>query len=375
MNCYRKRVIALILAVLFSLVLTGCDFSDLEKAVDINDKNIGTESKDELEIHFLDIGQGDSTLIRCGGNSMLIDAGGNGKGTWIRNYLKKHDVETLDYLILTHPDADHIDGAASIISNMDIAHVIMTDVENDTRTYENMMNEISYKNITPMVPVAGDIFSLGSATVKILGPAKRYDNTNDSSIVTLITHGENRFLFTGDCEEAAENDLVDLYGTDIKDINVYKAGHHGSKTATSDVLISCINPEYCVISCGEENVYGHPHAEVLNKLRTAGVMVFRTDEQGSIVAVSDGKEIKWNCSPSQTWKAGENVSHSVTEPPAATVPPSKFTYILNTNTRKIHMPGCVSVADMKEKNKAYTNQSIDELEAEGYTKCRRCMGD
>ena len=372
MNSYVKRVISRILAVLLLLVLTGCGFPGVE----IYDKDIETELKDDLEIHFLDVGQGDCTLVKCGEKSMLIDAGGNGKGTWIRNYLKKHDVEMIDYFILTHPDADHIDGAASIISNMDIARVIMTDEKNDTKTYENLMNEISYKNITPMRPAVGDTFCLGSAMVKILGPSYKYDNSNDSSIVTLIKHGENSFLFTGDCEEAAENDLVDLYGNDIQNIDVYKAGHHGSKTATSDNLFRQMNPKYCVISCGEGNVYGHPHAEILNRLRTAGVMVFRTDEQGSIMAVSDGKEIRWSCSPSQTWKSGENVSHSVIDNPTTiTIIPSDFTFIINTNTRKIHMPGCSSVVDIKEKNKQYTNKSIDELEVEGYIKCRRCMGD
>ena len=121
-------------------------------------------------------------------------------------------------------------------------------------------------------------------------------------------HGDNRFLFTGDAEAEEEEEIAD--GGSLQEVDVYKTGHHGSRTASSEKLLEAVSPEYAVISCGEGNTYGHPHAETLNSLRAMGVQVFRTDEQGSIVLSSDGSEIRWNCSPSDTWQAGEPVGSS-----------------------------------------------------------------
>ncbi len=124
----------------------------------------------------------------------------------------------------------------------------------------------------------------------------------------LFEDGENSFLFTGDAEEEAEQDILKA-GFSVR-ADVYKVGHHGSDTASSEAFLREVNPDYAVISCGEGNSYGHPHAAVLNRLRSMGVEVFRTDEQGSIIAQSDGKEITWNCAPSETWQTGERTGSS-----------------------------------------------------------------
>lgn len=259
--------------------------------------------KGELEVHFLDVGQADCTFIKCDGYTMLIDTGLDDQGTKIQNYLRKQDVERLDYLILTHPDADHIGSADVIMTKFEIGTIFMSQYEKDTKTYKNLFKLVEDNQIKYLSPAVGNVYALGSATFQILAPNRKYDSPNDASIALLITHGENTFLFTGDAEESAEEDMLNN-GLSLA-ADVYHAGHHGSKTSSSEEFLDAVMPRYAVISCGEDNPYGLPDAQVLNSFREREMMVFRTDEQGTILAVSDGEKIKFNMSPSETWQAGE----------------------------------------------------------------------
>lgn len=269
--------------------------------------NIATTSDaadtDKMEVHFIDVGQGDATLITCGGHSMLIDAGDSAKGTAVQNYLRKQNVKKLDYLILTHPDADHIGGAPVIITKFEIDKVFVSNYEKDNKTYQKLIQALDNKRIKAVTPKAGAKYSLGTAEITVLAPNATYDNPNDASVGVIIKNGDHRFLFVGDAGEDAEQDIL-ANGIALS-ADVYHAGHHGSRTATSEEFFQAVNPTYAVISCGEGNAYGHPHARTLNLFRTNGVKVYRTDEQGSIVAESDGTQLSWNCSPSTTWVAGE----------------------------------------------------------------------
>ena len=257
----------------------------------------------ELQVHFIDVGQGDATLLTCGGHAMLIDAGDNNKGTTVQLYLAKQGVDHLDYLVLTHSDADHIGGADVVISKFNIDNIFFSNYEQDTKAYRELMDTLQARGRTYTTPAAGETYALGDASFTILGPLKSYGDANNSSISLMVEHGEKRFLFTGDCEETAEADLT-ASGRSLS-ADVYQAGHHGSRSSSSQKLMDAVSPAYAVISCGEDNSYGHPHAEVLNRFRSMGIKVFRTDEQGSVVAVSDGASVTWNCAPSETWQAGE----------------------------------------------------------------------
>ena len=275
-----------------------------------------SSSAGQMQVHFIDVGQGDATLIACDGHYMLIDAGNNDKGTTVQSYLMSQDVEKLDYVIGTHPDADHIGGLDVVIYKFDCDTIIMPDVANDTRTYDDVVQAMKSKGYQTTYPVVGETYTLGGATFTIVAPNADYGNDmNDWSVGVLVQNGNNRFLFTGDAEEKAEEDILNN-GIDIS-ADVYAAAHHGSKTATSQAFLDKVSPTYVVISAGEGNKYGHPHAEVLNRLRAAGISVFRTDEQGTIVATSDGNDITWNCSPSESWKAGEPTGSSDTSQNAA----------------------------------------------------------
>lgn len=341
-----------------------------------------------LEVHFIDVGQGDATLIKCDDEYMLIDAGDNDKGTFVQNYLNKQGVDTLTYVIGTHPDADHYGGLDVILYKFDCETVLLPDEEKDTATYRDVMATIKEKRYKVTSPVVGDTYSLGGASFTILSPAREYEDVNDSSIAILLTHGENTFLFTGDCEGEAEKDMLSANFSLSAD--VYKAGHHGSYTSSSEAFLDAVNPTYAVISCGEDNSYGHPHAQTLNNLRIRGISVFRTDEQGSIIAESDGKVITFNCAPSDTWKAGEGSSSAsnqsdaditaLTESASSSLQAgakvaseaSSVSYVVNTNTGKFHYPSCVSAKKISDKNRMESSALRDELVARGYSPCRNC---
>lgn len=248
------------------------------------------DSSPVLDVYFLDVGQGDATLLQCDGHNMLIDCGPEDSGTKIQLFLKKHDVEKLDYLILTHPDADHIGGADVIITKFDIDNIFMLDYPKDSKAYLNLMDAISYKGYFWQQPEITSEYSLGAAYFTILGPLTYYDDVNNSSIITKVTYGKNRLLFTGDCQEAGESDLV-MAGYDIL-ADIYKAGHHGSHTSSSEWFVDMVNPSAAVISCGRDNSYGHPHEEVLNIFNNRGISILRTDTMGTIHASCDGETIE-----------------------------------------------------------------------------------
>lgn len=284
------------------------------EALDLNE-NSGKEKKiqqeeieSNLEIHFIDVGQGDATLLVCDEEAMLVDAGTTSSGTSIQLYLKKREVSSLKYLILTHPDEDHIGGADVIITKYDIDNVFMPNYEKDTKAYEEVINALEYRWMKWSTPIVGSTYSLGGATFTVIAPNRNYADANESSIGIIVSHGSNKFLFTGDAESEAENDIVN---NDINlECNVFKAGHHGSRTSNSSELLKAATPEYVVISCGVDNSYGHPHAGPMNEFRSMGLKLFRTDEQGTIVVESDGNSLVWNTSPTDSWKAGEPTENS-----------------------------------------------------------------
>lgn len=359
-----KKLLVPVLAALSALAVL---FSPLSRKIGQEDNAPVMQAPDSgLEIHFIDVGQGDSTLILCDGEAMLIDAGENDQGTKVQSYLTAQGVDRLDYVIGTHPDSDHIGGLDVILYKFDCETVIMPEAAKDTATYRDVIDTMSHKRYQNTPPVPGDTWELGGADFTILSPSGSYESSNDNSVAILLTYGETSFLLTGDAQEQAEQDMLSS-GLPLK-ADVYKAGHHGSSTSSTEDFLNAASPAYAVISCGEDNSYGHPHAEVLNRFRAMGLEVFRTDEQGSIIAYSDGQNITWSCSPSESWQSGSGAHVAGPSPSAAEL----REYICNVNTMKFHLPDCASAKAMKEENRLEVSALRDDLLAQGYEPCGGC---
>lgn len=370
MNLKRKSVLFysfLLLFLLFSF--TGCTQMEAdslpltpteavlpEQSSAAAETGIFAESLEPLTVHYLNVGQGDCTLITQGDHSMLIDAGANDQGTKIQHYLDTLDIQTLDYVILTHPDADHIGSADVILYKYDCENILMPDMTADTKVYDDVMQTLKEKGYTSSSPTVGDSCSLGNASFTILSPAGDYENTNDNSIVIHLTHGDISFLFTGDAEYEAESAMISS-GQPIH-ADVLKVGHHGSSSSTSEAFLKAVNPFFAVISCGLGNDYGHPHRETLTLLEQAKIPVYRTDEQGTITVTSDGVSLDWKISRNSI------LSEENTAAPS---------YIVNASSGKIHLLDCEKVAEMSELNRDETNLSLEELMDMGYDPCRWCM--
>ena len=299
-NRYTFQAIIFTFIAVFAYQVSRSDgkiFENLSKAFSTK------EVTADLEVHFLDVGQGDAVLIKCDGESMLIDAGDNAYGDTVADYISYQNIDRLDYVVATHPDSDHIGGIDTVLKQIECDEVVMTDDQKDTVTYQEVVDVIEDKNITVHNPKAEESWDLGCSTVTVLGPIESYEDSNNNSIVLLVQHGSERFLFSGDAENDEMQDIVDS-GVNIS-ANVYKVSHHGSKTGVNESFLDKVAPEFAVISCEQGNSYGHPHAGFFNYLRGHNIAVFRTDEQGTVVAISDGESITWNCSPSDSWKSGE----------------------------------------------------------------------
>lgn len=357
------------------LFLSGCfgqTRQQEEKA--FSEETVVEETAGNLEVHFIDVGQGDATLIRQGEHAMLIDAGDNSKGTAVQVYLQSQKIEKLDYVIGTHPDSDHIGGLDVILYKFDWNMVMMPDLEKKTNTYEEVIRVIQEKNQKVTHPIVGETYALGEAEFTVVCPqgTDYGDNSNNYSIGLRLKFGENYFLFTGDAEEESEQEML-TSGMELS-ADVFKAAHHGSDTANTEEFLKVVNPRAVVVSCGEGNSYGHPRAAVMNELRQMSVDIYRTDEQGTIVAYSDGKNITWNCSGSESWKAGEPTGSSMIQESQLREEPEKeeTAYVLNLNTGKFHKISCGSVEQISEENREYTNKSREEMIEEGYEPCKRC---
>lgn len=254
-----------------------------------------TSAAGEMRVTFLDVGQGDCTIVQTGEHSMVIDAGNNHQGERVTDWLQGEHITELDYLILTHPDADHIGGADNVLDSVQVDVVIMPDVENDTITYREVIERIEEKKIPVEFPEAGRQYLMGDAGFTVLCPRPEEVSERDmngSSVGIKLVHGTNSFVMCGDAEEESEMHMADTFQEGLE-ADVLKCGHHGSNTATSKPFLRRVDPIWAVISCGKDNSYGHPHAEVLAALQNADVQVYRTDELGTITAYSDGEQITW----------------------------------------------------------------------------------
>ena len=263
----------LIFSIIIIALLTGCD-----------------KNKDFC-IHVIDVGQADSILITTPSNkNMLIDGGDEDSAKIIKSYLKNKKVKNLDVVIATHPDSDHIGSLDYIIDNFDVEKIYMPNQTTDSECYINLIDSCNKKNLKVNYLSKDDSFNLDDSTnIYVLSPSCITDNNNSNSIVLNISYKNNNFLFTGDCEESNEMDMINSYN--LEDIDFLKVAHHGSYTASSLTFLEETTPDIAVISCGYKNSYGHPHKSTLDNLESVDAKIFRTDQNGSMQFYSDGEKI------------------------------------------------------------------------------------
>lgn len=263
---------------------------------DIKTENLVNISEDNLKIYFIDVGQADSILIEQKGKFMLIDAGNNDDGEMVVNFLKQKGVTKLDYIIGTHAHEDHIGGLDDVIRNFDEEKILFPKTTTTTRTFEDFVKCVKEKNKKLYAPTSGEVFDFADSTFEVIAPNfDTYESANNYSIVIKLKYKEKSFLFTGDAEKLSEDEILQK-GYDIKS-DVIKIGHHGSSSSTSSNFLKAVNPEYAVICVGKDNSYNHPKKSVMDRLKKYDIKVYRTDEQGSITVVSDGKNITFDKSP------------------------------------------------------------------------------
>ena len=313
-------------------------------------------AQSNFSVHFIDVGQADAAVVLCDGRAMLIDGGNVADSDLVVAYLADQGVEELDYVVCTHAHEDHVGGLAGALSQYPAGEVLSPVTEYDSQAFGNFLKYTQEQGLSLTVPEPGDTWTVGTAAVTVLGPVQDYDDTNNTSIVLRVDFGETSFLFTGDMERSAEEDLLES-GAWLE-ADVLKVGHHGSDTSTSYPFLREVDPDYAVISVGENNDYGHPSEDTLSRLRDDDVTVYRTDLQGDVVCTSDGTSLTF------TVERNDGIQTNPTEDES-----QPGTYIGNLNSHVFHRPDC-SGLPAEQNQVAFSSR--EEAVAAGYTPCGRC---
>ena len=295
-GCSYTAVMLLLAVVLFYIVKFEPEFIKVS-APELSD------ASGEAEVHFIDVGQGDSSLIRLpeddgGYINILIDSGEKSYGDEVENYLYSIGVYELDAVIVTHPHSDHMGSMAMIIEEFPIGKFYMSSIPENivptTNTYESMLDALDEKGLKITTIGSGDNLSeltnsVSGASIKVLSPRldNDFDDLNDVSLIIKLNYGSTSFLFTGDAELGAYKEIRGSIGR----VNVLKIGHHGSSNATDEALLAETYPEYAVISYGRDNDYGHPHDRVIDLLNKYQITMIRTANFGNIIFTSDGENL------------------------------------------------------------------------------------
>ena len=321
-----------------------------------------------MRVHFIDVGQADSAFIELGnGQTMLIDAGRSGGD--VVDYIRNLQYETIDYVVASHPHDDHIGGMATVLNSFNIGKMYMPKQAHTISAFTNMLDVIENKGIDLYTAKVGtNILSSGNINIDVLAPfSESNSNLNNASAVVRITYGKTVMLFTGDAEQVIENQLLNS-GIDA---DVLKVGHHGAGSASSSSFIKAVSPDIAVISVGEGNSYGHPHADTLAILNEVGANIYRTDEQGTIVVTADQNKkitvdkkastVKENAPPVVVQTPTEKVEEN--QPP---VSDNQSQVVYRTRTgKKYHRSGCSYL-------KSKIETTVSEAQAMGLGPCSRC---
>lgn len=273
-----KLIIGVITAVLLAVI-------GLLQNEGIVDTTVNPVLDGEVYLHIIDVGQGSSTLIQQGDEGILIDAGESDYGQIVDNYIDSCGIESLKYVVASHPHSDHIGGLPYVMKNNDVGEVLMPEISEKnlptTRVYERFLDTIAERDITASYCEVGDVYYLGDISMEILGPVTQISDLNNMSAICKLSVGETDVMVLGDAE-TKELKSVFLNGGDFES-EILVMGHHGSRTSLYYDFLQSVNPVEAVISCGEDNSYGHPHRETIEYLNDNKIDYLRTDFSGDIV--------------------------------------------------------------------------------------------
>lgn len=365
---HKKNVfVAIAVLILTLLLVSACGNNSNTKTTAVSlpptaAKSTTTNQSDKatgkMTVHFLDVGQADSIYIHLPNNqNMLIDAGNNDDGAMVVSYLQKNGVKKIDYLVGTHPHEDHIGGLDNVIESFDIGKVYMPKVTHTTKTYRDVLKAIQTKKLKITPAKAGiEIINTNGLKATLLAPCgTNYEELNNYSAIVKVSFGKISFLFTGDAEELSEMEMIQN-GANLK-ADILKVGHHGSHSSSSKEFLNAVNPKVAVISTGAGNDYGHPHKETLKKLAAAKVSTYRTDQCGTIVISTDGKNYTINV----TKQANEKLA-------VLNSSKTQGMYLGSIKSNKYHSPDCPHVKDISPQNIIWFKDATA-AKAAGYKPC------
>ncbi len=368
----------------------------------------------EMSVHFIDVGQGLAILAQSEGETLLYDGGDRAHGDQLVGYLLEQQVDTIDYMISSHYDEDHLGGLVKCLKEFPVEEILGSDYVHTSDLFNTFMNTATANALIVQYPKVGDTFSFGSGSFTVFGPAGiKESDSNSNSLVIKLENGENSFLFTGDAEETSEQDMITARLN--LDCDVLSLGHHGSATSTtwdllesatpSYAVVSCgtgnkyqhpsgetmgrlkdmnipvfrtdkqgtlvvtsATPSYAVVSCGTGNKYQHPSGETMGRLKDMNIPVFRTDKQGTLVVTSDGTTLSWNQEPCNDYSSGDGETTAPSSPAPSQDTQTSQTVWLSATGEKYHaIPDCGRMNP--DKAIAITEE---EALAKGYEPCRLC---
>ncbi len=378
----KKALSAAVIAVLLSAVAGVTGIAAQSKAQPT--KNVSMETG-ALQVHFINVGQGDAALIDDGNFEILIDGGTRESGKRVAEYIKPYINGKLDVIVATHEHEDHIGGLPAVFQAYEVGQVIDNGRKTETKTYQNYMAAVKKEKCkhTKQANI-NEIKTPSGATLEVLHLRGTYDDPNDHSVITLLDYKDVETLFTGDLTEEAELQNLDKF----RDIDVLKAGHHGSRSSSSADFLDVITPQYVVISAGVKNSYGHPHAESMTSFAEFGAEVLGTFRSGDIVMTTDGTNISFNTQTRLTMQdvgapVGQDTKKAAAKPATQTAPVQNkkplpanqknqtIAYVGNSNSKVLHKSTCSSVKKISAKNKV-SLPSKEKALAQGYKACSIC---
>ena len=370
----QNRFVTFILSVLLALTLVLPGSAVTAKA----------DGQGNMAVHFIDVGQGLAILVQSGGENLLYDGGNRSHADEVVQYLKNQQVETINYMTSSHYDEDHLGGLVKCLDNFEVDHVLGSDYVHTSDLFNTFMNTATAHAIIVEYPSVGDTYEFGSGSFTVMAPDGISQNSNDNSVVIRLVNGNNSFMFMGDAEETSEQDMIST-GMNL-DCDVLSLGHHGSASSTSWDLLEAASPSWAVISCGLNNSYGHPAAETMGKLSDMDIPVFRTDDQGTVIALSDGNTISWNQEPCNDYTSGSEKQSTdrstdqseqgtndaaATESYAAETDTSdtqgRMVWISATGSKYHSIPDCGNMNPDKA-----TQETESQALSQGYEACKKC---